>query len=146
MRVRKLIPIVLVIATLFPTLGETAAHARSTRNRIMAKINSIRAHQGVRRLDCVAPIDNIAQGHSVRMARTRTMYHTPNLYSKLRARVRVRTWGENVGYAPRWWRVVTLWMRSPSHRHNILNGRFNRCGVGVAKAGGRFWVTMIYVG
>jgi uncharacterized protein YkwD len=74
------------------------------------------------------------------------MFHTPNLYSKLRSRIRVRRWAENVGYAPTWWRVVNMWMRSSSHRHNILNRRFNRCGVGVVQRNGRSWVTMIYVG
>ena len=142
---KRIIPIALV-ATLLATLGATPAQARTTREKILAKVNAIRSNHGVRRLDCVSPVNDLAQDHSRRMARTRTLFHTSDLYSKLRSRIRLSTWGENVGYAPRWWRVVTLWMQSPSHRRNMLNGRFSRCGIGAVQSGGRIWLTLIFVG
>jgi uncharacterized protein YkwD len=146
MRARKIIPSALVLTTLLATFASAPAHAATARGQILSRVNAIRTDHGLRRLDCVAPVDRLAQSHSAQMARSRNLFHTPNLYSKLRSRVRLTSWGENVGYATNWWRVVTLWMRSPSHRRNMLNGRFRRCGIGVAQAGGRSWLTLIFVG
>jgi len=146
MRARKIIPSALVVTILLAAFASAPASATSTRQRILSKVNSIRSDHGIRRLDCVAPVDRLAQSHSAQMARSRSLFHTANLYSKLRSRVRLTTWGENVGYAPNWWRVVTLWMRSPSHRRNMLNGRFARCGIGVVQVSGRYWLTIIFVG
>ncbi len=146
MRGRKILPSALVVTTLLATFASAPANATTTRQRILSRVNAIRSDHGIRRLDCVAPVDRLAQSHSAQMSRSRSLFHTSNLYSKLRSRVRLTTWGENVGYARNWWRVVTLWMRSPSHRRNMLNGRFSRCGIGVVQAGGRFWLTLIFVG
>lgn len=143
---KRLLATALVATSLVATLGAGTAQARTTRGRILAKVNAIRSNHGVRRLDCVRSVNDLAQAHSRQMAQSRTLFHTTDLYSKLRSRVRLSTWGENVGYAPRWWRVVTLWMKSPSHRHNMLNGRFARCGIGAVQSGGKMWLTMIFVG
>lgn len=147
MRARKIVPIVLVTALLATLAADTPVMARSTRQRILSKVNRIRNHHDLRRLDCSAAANGVAQTHSRQMAQSRTMFHTSNLYTRLRNRgVSPSTWGENVGYAPRWWRVVTLWMRSTGHRHNMLNGRFHRCGIGAASAGGRMWLTLVLYG
>jgi uncharacterized protein YkwD len=143
---KRLLVAVLVATSLLATVGATGAQARTTRGRILAKVNAIRVNHGVRRLDCVSSVNDLAQSHSRRMASTGTLFHTPDLYSKLRSRIRLSAWGENVGYAPRWRRVVKMWMNSPSHRHNMLNGRFARCGIGAVRSGARIWLTMIFVG
>jgi uncharacterized protein YkwD len=148
MRATKIVPVVLVLTTVLATLAaDTPAFARTTRQKILSKVNHIRRDHGVRRLDCAPAANDVAQAHSRQMAQSRTMFHTSNLSSRLRNRgLSVDTWGENVGYAPKWWRVVTLWMRSTGHRHNMLNRRFHRCGIGSASGGGRMWLTLILYG
>jgi uncharacterized protein YkwD len=148
MRATKIVPVVLVLTTTFAVLAaDTPALARTTRQKILSKVNNIRRNHDIRRLDCTAAANDIAQAHSRQMARARTMFHTSNLYTRLRNRgLSVGTWGENVGYAPRWWRVIRLWMQSTGHRHNMLNRRFHRCGIGAASGGGRMWLTLILYG
>lgn len=147
MRAKKIVPIVLLTTLLATLAADSPALARTARGRVLAKVNRIRSHHHLRRLDCTRPANVVAQSTSSRMASSRSMFHTSSLYSRLRARgLRPSTWGENVGYAPRWWRVVSMWMQSPGHRHNMLNGRFRRCGIGVASGGGRLWLTLVLYG
>jgi len=145
MRVRRVVPAFVVIVGLLVALAP-AAQARTTRQRVIGRVNEIRQQHGLRRLECTRSVNAIAQDHSRRMAATRRMYHTPGLFSKITGVTRARTWGENVGYAPHAWRVVRMWMRSPSHRQNILTGRFRKCGVGAVKSGGTYWLTLIFYG
>lgn len=147
MRARKIVPIVLVSALLASVAADSPAVARTTRQKILIKVNKIRRHHDLRRVDCSRAANDVAQAHSRQMARSNSMFHTSNLYSRLRNRgLSPDTWGENVGYAPRWWRVVTLWMRSPGHRHNMLERDFHRCGIGAKRGGGRMWLTLILYG
>jgi uncharacterized protein YkwD len=144
LKAMKIVPIVLLSTLLAIAAADTPALARTARGRVLTKVNRIRSLYHLRRLDCSRPANSVAQTTSSRMASSRSMFHTTNLYWRLRARgIRPSIWGENVGYAPRWRRVVKLWMRSPGHRHNMLNGRFRRCGIGVASGGGRVWLTLV---
>lgn len=150
MRATKILPVVLVLTTVLATVAaDTPAFARTTRQKILSRVNQIRRDHGAHRLDCRRAANDIAQAHSRQMARSRTMFHTSNLYSRLRNRgLSLDTWGENVGYAPRprWRKVVRMWMRSTGHRHNMLSRRFHRCGIGASSGGGRIWLTLILYG
>lgn len=57
-----------------------------------------------------------------------------------------RTLGENVGVASSVQQVHKLFMDSPPHRQNILNGSFSRIGTGVAQADGRYYVAQVFAG
>ncbi len=83
--------------------------------------------------------------HSKRMVSANRLFHTQDLYSKLRA-YRPSTWGENLGAAGSLKYVRTLWLRSSSHRHNLLKPGFRRIGIGVVWARGRVWVTATFYG
>jgi len=75
------------------------------------------------------------------MSRTRTLFHSSGLASKMRGSY----WGENVGYTRGGVRSIhRAFMRSSAHRSNILGGKFRRLGIGVASSGGRMWVTEIF--
>lgn len=52
--------------------------------------------------------------------------------------------GENVGTAPSLRRVHRMMLNSAGHRSVLLNGAFDRVGVGVVKRGGNYWVTEIF--
>jgi uncharacterized protein YkwD len=66
--------------------------------------------------------------------------------------VRVRSAGENIAYStigkdPKQWAkfIVEGWMKSPGHRKNILNARFNYLGVAVWECGGKIaYATQVF--
>ena len=78
------------------------------------------------------------------MARVKTLFHTSDLESVVGRRA--RAWGENVAKARGVYKVFKMWRRSAGHRANMLNNRYKRCGVGLIRARGYFWATMIYYG
>lgn len=85
-----------------------------------------------------------AQRWSERMASTGVLEHTGG-GTKLDPSGLPR-WcsvGENVGYGPSVAAVHDAFLRSPSHKANML-GNFDRVGVGVATKGRTVWVTEIY--
>jgi len=54
--------------------------------------------------------------------------------------------GENVGYGYSLEQVQNAFMNSPGHRANILDGGFNRIGVGVTRTpDGRYWVVQEFM-
>ncbi len=54
--------------------------------------------------------------------------------------------GENVGYGYSLEQVQQAFMNSPGHRANILDGGFNRIGLGVTRDGaGRYWVVQEFM-
>ncbi len=53
---------------------------------------------------------------------------------------------ENVGMASSISQMHSLFMNSPSHRANIVNGSFDRIGTGVAESGGRLFVVQVFAG
>ena len=101
-------------------------------------VNGARAAHGLRPLKLSEKIARRAHRHSMRMARSRTLYHSCVSCHYRRA-------AENVGVARSMKRVHNMMMSSSGHRANVL-GKFRRIGVGVVKRGGRFWVTQIFVG
>jgi uncharacterized protein YkwD len=102
-------------------------------------VNGARAGHGVRPIKLSERISRRAHKHSVKMARSRSLYHSCVACKYRRA-------AENVGMGRSVKRVHSMLMASSSHRSNILNGSFGRIGVGVVKRGGRVWVTQIFVG
>lgn len=146
MQIRRIVPIALLVAVLAGSLIQApAAAAGSPRAKMLRALNSIRDRQNLQRLGLNTRLSRYATRHSREMANQRRLFHTSNLYSKV-SRYNPRTWGENVGYASWVKRIVRLWMRSPSHRSNILNGRFRKAGIGVVDAGRWTYATLILYG
>jgi uncharacterized protein YkwD len=66
--------------------------------------------------------------------------------------VQVRSAGENIAYStidedPKQWAkfIVEGWMKSPGHRKNILNAKFNYLGVAVWECGGKIaYATQVF--
>lgn len=53
---------------------------------------------------------------------------------------------ENVGWARSVQEMHSLFLGSSQHRANMLSGRYDRVGVGVAVVGGRFFTVQVYAG
>lgn len=116
----------------------------ANQTKMVDLINSSRSSQ---RLSAVAANDQAAQkaqawaGH---MSRTGVVEHTGG-------GSRVDTsglpkWcsvGENVGMAPNIDALHAAWMKSPSHKANIL-GKFNRVGTGVVRKGNYVYGVQIF--
>jgi len=101
-------------------------------------VNGSRAAHGLRPLKLSEKISRRAHRHSMKMARSRTLYHSC-------VSCKYRNASENVGVARSMKRVHNMMMSSSGHRGNILTSRYRRIGVGVVKRGGRFWVTEVFV-
>jgi uncharacterized protein YkwD len=108
-------------------------------------LNRVREHHGLRPLHLNLDLSGTARHHSRRMASDGTIFHTSNLYAKVRA-YGADWWGENVAAAGTLKRTRTLWMHSAEHRANILCRHFDHMGVGVVRAHGFDWVTVIFYG
>jgi uncharacterized protein YkwD len=149
-RSRRILPSIAIIAVLALTLSTGEAHAGSfkparARAKMIHFVNHYRAQHGVHKLRMDRDVVRIAQRHSRKMASSRTLFHSSGMWTKLRGR-NVSCWGENIGMGPSVWRVFKGWVRSSEHRANMLNRRFRRTGIGVARSHGSLWVTMIFYG
>jgi len=145
---RAILPVLvasLLLVVTVPTAAGAGTRIERYRGKLMDLVNEKRQARGIPRLHIRAGLNDDAQRHSARMARERRLFHTPDLSSKVRT-FRPHIWGENVGYGSTMRQVVNAWMRSAPHRSNLLNRRFDGTGVGVVRAGGRYWLTMIYIG
>jgi uncharacterized protein YkwD len=124
-----------------PLITPAQAAKANPQHRLLRLINGTRRRHGTHAVWQRHRISRLARRHSRRMARTRTLFHSSGL-SRIGS-----AWGENVGYTFRSVRSVhRAFMRSASHRSNILAGRFHRIGLGIYKSGRRLWVTEIFAG
>jgi uncharacterized protein YkwD len=133
-----------VTVALLVTPGlQTAAGTTSKERRVLDMINASRSARGVRTLSMSERLSRMARRHSRSMARERRLFH----HSCLSCRFPSGSWkhlGENVGTAPSLRRVHRMMMNSAAHRDTLLNGGFDRVGVGVVRRGGSYWVTEIF--
>jgi uncharacterized protein YkwD len=143
---RKISIVGLVVVVL---VAGTAARVRADdlgrRNKMLRILNQTRRSHGLPAFRLNANLSHFAWQHSGRMADRRGLFHTPDLYQRVRA-YHPSTWGENVGMAGLLRTLRTLWMQSAPHRANLLNRRFRRIGIGVVRARGMLWATTIFYG
>ena len=125
---------VAVVALLATVLTAAPAQASSTSHKayerqVVHEINVQRHKHGLKSLKYTRCPDNFAE-HLAKRLRTKTMKHQS--LRPILSRCDASFAGENIararGYSAK--RLVALWMASPEHRHNILNPRYNRIGVG----------------
>ena len=140
----------LLAAVVMVAVPMTAGAARATsskelRRKLFSLTNSARRNNGMRPLALNWRLSSNAATHSRRMAARGTIFHSANLYELVRP-WHPSTWGENVGMAGTVTRVQRLFMRSAPHRGNILRSAYSHVGIGVVRAGGRIWATVIFYG
>lgn len=130
--------------------GEDAATGTTDVESVLAMLNAARKSEGLKELQRDGTLDKIAQDHSALMRDQRTVGHDVGdgeLSDRLTAaNVTFRLRGENLAAAATPVRAHrALWL-SPSHRANLLDTRFTRVGLGVAKSeDGRLWLTEVFV-
>ena len=129
--------------------GEEAGNAAKEDDEGLARmINDARRQSGLRPLRRDRALDALAAAHAKAMRRAQRLAHNIGEGSirqrAEKAGLSPRSLGENVARAaslPRAHRVI--W-QSPSHRSNVLEARFKRLGVGVAREGDGVWVCQIF--
>lgn len=107
---------------------------------VFLRINDERAKVGQPALIPDSELVAKAQAHSQEMAGQGTLYHTT-----LRDGItgNPRRMGENVAYAGSIDQAFQALLNSAPHYANIVDGSFNRVGVGIfVGSDGRVWVTM----
>ncbi len=108
-----------------------------------SRVNDTRGTSGLRPLVIDDTLVNKAQAWAEHMAAVGAISHSKltdgagNDWSVL---------GENVGMASNIAQMHSMFMNSPAHRDNIVSGKYNRIGTGVAEAGGRLYVVQVFAG
>ena len=128
---------------LTPATGLTGVcwSSRPAEKRMAAKVNRARSNHGKVRLQLDPQLSKVARVQARRMADKNTLYHTPNLGSKVTNWTRV---GENVGYGDAVAQLHKMFMKSSGHRANILRKSYRHVGVGAKRGGGWLWVSVVF--
>jgi uncharacterized protein YkwD len=136
--------VVILVAVL--ALGTTTALA-GLRGQMLDLTNQSRRSHGEHALRLDHRVSHKVKRHSRQMARHEALFHTANVPRYLRGRA-YSWWGENVGYTYEsdLGSLQRAFMNSPSHRRNVLNGAYDRVGIGVERHDGRVWVTLVFYG
>lgn len=143
---RRRRPILGLVALVVVLLGAAACMPAEERT-FLDRTNALRTSQGLRTLAEHDALTAKAEDWARHMAATGTLAH-----SKLSAGLEGVAWtavAENVGVSvPTGDTLLTLHealAASPTHRRNMLDGRFTHMGVGVARsADGRVWVAEVF--
>jgi uncharacterized protein YkwD len=109
-----------------PTRGESA---------IIRAMNAVRARNGVAPLRMGRALTRAARAHSADMARRGYFDHGAFVQRLRSFGVRAPYIGENLAYGTQALTaaaIVQMWIASPPHRQNLLDGGFRLIGVGVA--------------
>jgi len=125
----------------------TTAHAtkRQIVRATLCELNRMRSQHGLHRLRLNKRLSRAARRHARDMARRNYFSHDTLGGGSFLDRIRrtgylrgAHSWivGENLAWGSRGYSrpqvIMRMWMNSPGHRANILNGAFREIGIGVA--------------
>jgi uncharacterized protein YkwD len=132
----------LVIVALVASLSLLTACLGSAQTQVLTELNADRTAAKLRTLPTQADAQRKAQAWAEKLARENKLYH-----STLSDGIKVRwcSLGENVGYGPSIAAVQDAYMKSPGHKANILNTKWNGVGVGYAKNGNRVYTVQVFI-
>jgi uncharacterized protein YkwD len=129
-------------------LGEEPSDVETARAEILARVNALRAAHGQPPLALDAEATRVAQAYSDRMARENFFAHlSPDGQSvshRLRAgKVPFQSAGENLGMAAGPLAAHFGLEHSPGHRQNLLEAKWTRLGLGVARTTSEGGTTLV---
>jgi uncharacterized protein YkwD len=117
-------------------------------------INQDRRKQGLPELVLDSQISKVARAHSADMRDRKFYAHTnpdgTTFSQRLKtAGVSFHTCGENLAYTSNLSDPAAIanseLLKHTAHRANLLNRRFTRVGVGVARSGDTYWITQDFI-
>ncbi|WP_346940586.1 CAP domain-containing protein [uncultured Clostridium sp.] len=140
-------------STTTPTTTDTGDFSSQIEQLIFTKVNEERARAGMSTLSYSSLMEKYARIKSKDMG-DRNYFDHKNLEGELitsqmaRDGISYRAWGENLAYIGGVSDINELanqfminWMNSQGHRENILSPDYTSIGVGVYKAGNRYYAT-----
>ncbi|MEA3075175.1 MAG: hypothetical protein QOF60_83 [Actinomycetota bacterium] len=142
---KRFFAVAVVALAALSLLGLESAHAAeavdtgAAADDFVARINDLRASQGLSQLVVDPALVSIAADWTQHMAATNTLSHRPNL-----ADVAPGDWtklGENVGYGGAVATLHAAFVGSPGHYANLVNPGYQYIGVSVVMSGSTMWVT-----
>lgn len=138
----------------------TPYYSGATEKDQQARINNARSSAGKRLVKHINCLNDLAEKWSQNMGLKNTLYHNQNLAGSATnawsmahycGSGRSSGWAENVGNYPggsglsRSISLFNMFMNSAAHRANILNGTYNRSGIGAyVDSNNTLWVTQIF--
>ena len=136
--------------------SRVASAAAPDEIEIFERVNRERERNGLQQLDWDDETARVARAYSVRMAREGFFEHIDpdgNSVVERAEQSRLRHWsiiGENLfmceAYNDFTRLAVSGWLKSPTHRQNMLDRRWSATGIGVAQdRGGRIYVTQVFL-
>ena len=150
----------LIALALFPEFSIVAqqrarVYSSADETQILALINRERDRKGLSQLFWNDRLADLAREYSGTMARENFFEHIDNNGDSVMERAqheRIRGWskiGENLFMCSPTYDLPSLsvrgWMRSPSHRENILDPEWRTTGIGIAYArDGRTYITEVF--
>jgi uncharacterized protein YkwD len=137
-------------------VAAAAKNVDSDEREIFDLINEERRKKGLGELTWDASLSRLARDYSQKMARENFFSHYDGNGEAVDDRakaMRIKNWskiGENLffceGYDNPNATAVRGWMKSPTHRDNILDPDYNVSGIGVAQtASGKIYVTQVFL-
>jgi uncharacterized protein YkwD len=135
----------IMCAALLGTAAPAEAYSRAELRAGVVKLtNEIRSDRGCKPLRTSERLTRSAQRHANDMAERNYFSHTSRNGDRWWQRIERAGYpdpaGENIAYGFATARgVVRAWMRSPSHRRNIVDCDFRAIGVGF-HGDGKYWV------
>lgn len=149
-RLAGILTLALTAALLVPMTAPVATAGSSTcwnyktsEKKFARKANAARGNTSLAKLRLDPELSKVARKHTKEMVNKNDLFHS----TSTQLRNRVTNWtllGENVGVGSTVDSLHTAFMNSPAHAANILNASYKYQGVGVMKAHGRMWVTVIF--
>lgn len=138
----------LLVLGFAPINADASTEERYGRRReMLALTNQDRSARERNELAFAARVSRYAKEHSRAMAEEGSLFHSSE--DQLRGALAGFDWtlgGENVGVGGSLDSLEAAFMASKLHRENILRPQFDHAAIGVVRADGRIWVTVIFYG
>ena len=132
----------LALGTLLVAMALLTGCLRTQQSSVLSELNSDRRAAGLHGLSTQADAQRKAQAWAEKLARENKLYHS-NLPDGIK--VKWCSIGENVGYGPSVPTIEDAYMKSPGHKANILNTKWNGAGVGYAMNGNRVYTVQVFI-
>jgi uncharacterized protein YkwD len=146
-RCGALVAIVLSGLLLFGVAGAASGQELGPRRTMLALTNQDRARHARDELSFEARLARYAKHHSAAMARRGYIFHSSE--KQLQDALSGYDWslgGENVGVGGSLEGLEEAFMGSETHRKNILRRVYRHAAVGIVRADGHIWITVIFYG
>jgi uncharacterized protein YkwD len=144
MRIGTRMAVVAIAGIMVYGFANAQSPAVRTERNLLAAVNQARRNQGLAPLRWDESLAAAARRHAAVMAEHRSAQHAfggePGLSARVKQAGAHFSWlSENVSQGPTSDFIHTQFMRSPSHRANILDMDMNSIGVGVVEQAGQLF-------